>query len=550
MFAIRLFLLLLAALSAPAAHAFVRTMSDAGSPLFWANPQILLQGNPTNASGLSENDVALAFGPAFGAWAVPGSRVALSYSQSTSYAAGSGHDGANRVYFATAGGRQLGYGVVAVTEVLYYVASGQIVEADMAFNDRQFLFTNTEGDTGRIIGGKTAIYLRDVATHEGGHVVGVDHSVVNLSSMIYTAFGGQYSLTGDDQSAARTAYPAGGPRVSFSGRVVGTNGGIFGAHVAAVDLATGKVAGGALAGPEGTVRVGDLAPGTYAFLGEPFGTDVSSISSYFQQVNHRFCNGFRFRRTFLNGCGSGRAALLSLADGASASFGTIAPSCSQMGNAGAAPTTLASAREMPATGGALAGTIRPGESHYFRVRGVSGDLVARAIAYAIYSPVDLRVEILGAAAQSIGAQSVDNSEDPLPGGKVNYDPVSSATVPAGDYVIRVTAAAQPLSSSAFAAGFDLKDNDGHYLLSLSVDGAFGPEGAADMSSCASVNNSSQRATFRAPASQNQREESGGGCGSLGQDGGSGPGGGLVPFLALLALGHLAAFAARLVRRRA
>jgi hypothetical protein len=63
--------------------------------------------------------------------------------------------------------------VIVVTEVLYYISSGQIVEFDMAFNDDNYFFTNQEGDTGRPSNsGKTKIFFKDVATHESGHAFG------------------------------------------------------------------------------------------------------------------------------------------------------------------------------------------------------------------------------------------------------------------------------------------------------------------------------------------------------------------------------------------
>ncbi|MGZ3731729.1 MAG: matrixin family metalloprotease, partial [Bdellovibrionota bacterium] len=204
---VRLFLGL--AMLTASSQAYVRTMSSTGRALYWPNPSVTMQGNPTNSSGLSQAQVSSMLGDSFASWQLSGTRVGLGYSQSTGNPTHSGIDGLNAVYFASAGGRNMDWGVVALTEVLYYVSNGQITEADMVFNDNQFLFTNNAGDTGSSINGRTAIYLRDVATHEAGHVLGLDHSLVNLSSLIFTAFNGQYSLSGDDANGIRTMYPSG-----------------------------------------------------------------------------------------------------------------------------------------------------------------------------------------------------------------------------------------------------------------------------------------------------------------------------------------------------
>ena len=144
------FALLLLVLPA-SSFAYVRTMAEAGMPLFWASPFLSFYGNPTNQSGMSEADVQTEISAAFSSWMVSGTTANAHYSQSTGAPADSNMNGVNSVYFAPAGGRQLDYGVVALTEVTYYLSSGQIVEADMVFNDRQFKFTTHPGDTGTTI---------------------------------------------------------------------------------------------------------------------------------------------------------------------------------------------------------------------------------------------------------------------------------------------------------------------------------------------------------------------------------------------------------------
>ena len=549
MFGLRIALLLLL-VSAPAL-AYVRTISSTGRPLYWTNPVQGLRGNPLNTSGLNEAQVSAQFTSAFSSWNVAGTRASLGYSQSTANPASSANDGVNAVYFASAANRQLEWGVVAVTEVLYYVSSGQIAEADIIFNDNQFRFTANEGDTGQSIGGRTAIFLKDVAVHEAGHALGLDHSLVNMTSMVYTAFSGQFNVQPDDANGMRSLYSSGAVAAgSISGTMVGTQGGIFGAQLTAVNLATGKVEAGALAASDGSFRLGDIPPGKYAVMMEPFGADISSVSSYWQNVDHRFCGGSRFRRRFYSACGSqGLASVVEVSAGGNTGIGSLTPSCSQMGNPGGAPTSIALARELPAAGGAAFGTLRTSETHYYRVRNVAGALTARALSYALYSPVDLKVEILDSSGNAIaGSTSVDNVEAPMPGGKTNFDSSASATVAAGDYLVKVTSAASRIPSSQFAAGWELLDWDGHYLLAFGVNGDFGPSTLTDMGACASVRNVSQAASFKEAINLRKNgDDRAAGCGAL-SSGGNGPWGGGISQVLLTALAlQLLALAWRLRR---
>jgi hypothetical protein len=548
------FICLTLALAAKDSEAYVRTMSETGRALYWSNPNVPFTANPRNSSGITEAQVDTELRSAIASWNAAGANASGGYSQNVGYPAASGNDGVNAVYFASNSSRNLDWGVVAVTEVLYYTNSGQIVETDIVFNDRQYLFTNTVGDTGKNIGGRIAIYLRDVAAHEIGHAFGIDHTTVNNSSLVYTAFSGQFNLSNDDKTALRTAYPAGGAYGSLRGMVRGRNGGIFGTHLVAINLATGKPQAGALANSDGSFRIGDLPPGKYSVMMEPFGVDISSISSYYKNVDHRFCGYSRFRRGFYSSCGSSQVTVVDVNSGGSTDLGVLSPSCTQMGNPGGAPSSLATAREVAANGGAQFGTLNTNESHYYRVRGISGALGVKAAAYSLYSPMDLRVEILSNAGAAVpGATAIDNVESPMPGGMINYDASASASNLSGDYVIRVSAAASRISSSNYPAGFELLDSSGHYLLMIGVNDSYGNSTITDMSSCISVSNTVQNASYRAPASTVKDREENSGCGSLQQGGGPFSGGISQALLAVLFLQLLATLmlrkTPRLVRRR-
>lgn len=523
------------------ASAYLRTMSDSGLPLFWPAATPALRLNPTTNSGLSDTQVTTFLHNSFSAWTHADANTGFSLQSNTNIPPVSGYDNSNTIYFTSNSNRKLGWGVIAVTEVLYYVSSGQIVEFDMAFNDDNYQFSEKEGDTGRPGNfGRTKIYLQDVATHEAGHAFGLDHSQVGRSAMVYTAFSGQFDLGNDDRTAIQTIYPGPGGG-AIHGYVAGTQGGIFGMQVTAINAQSGKVQAATLAESNGQFRIGDLPDGDYFLLMEPFLPDTSSISSYWKNINHRFCGGSKIRRSFFSACGQAQLNILNISGGRSVSTGTLSPQCSQMGNPGGAPASSQSARSVSANGGAFYGTLQNGESHYYRLRAPAGsNLQARALSYSLYSPVDVRVEFLNAQGQSLaGSTSTDNAEQPMPGGYTNFDSVASANANGEDILVRVTAANARLSSSLYPAGFDLLDSGGHYAVSIQVNGQMPAHLPSDMSSCISVVNTPQSASIsRAPAEESQIN-SGTGCGSIDTSSGNGPstgGGALAIFLAALVFG--------------
>ncbi len=493
--------------------AYVRTMSDSGIPLRWPSPNLLFIGTGSNQH-LTTAQVRTALTSSLQSWPSSGAAISASFQQRDSAPNLPLFDGQNTITFASAANLNMDSNVVALTEVTYYISNGQIAEADLIFNDRTFRFTDVEGDTGKWVDGKRLIYLNDVATHEFGHAFGLDHTAVNLSSMVYTAFSGQFRLGEDDKVGVRSVYSNGGTYGSINGKVMGKNGGIFGTHVEAISLETGKVTAGTLSNPDGSFQIYDLPPGDYAILFEPFLSDISSVSSYFQNVNHRFCGGNRFKRRFYSSCGSNSPTVVRVRGNSSTQIGSLSPSCTAMGNPAGQPLSLQTSLPLANEGELKFGTIRAGESHYYRVQNVTGNLSARAQAYSLYSPVDLKVEFLDASGNPLaGSSSIDNIESPMPGGFTHYDSEASASGGNGDYYVKITAAPQRLFSSVYPAGFAFLDSDGFYLLSFGVNQRYGSPGTSDMSPCISVNNTQQGATYRMPASSS-RENQETGCGTL------------------------------------
>ncbi|MEE8468352.1 MAG: carboxypeptidase regulatory-like domain-containing protein, partial [Planctomycetota bacterium] len=163
-----------------------------------------------------------------------------------------------------------GSGIVAVTPISFF-SGGNIVDADILFNGRSFRFT-TEGTVGRFD-------VQDVATHELGHILGLDHTGAAGASLNPYVDPTQLlhrSISIDEVHGLRDAYPSGG-HGTLGGQIVrSTNGArLPGAWVAARD-ADGRLAGAALCDANGRFTMRGMDPGTYTVYATPLDFPVSA----------------------------------------------------------------------------------------------------------------------------------------------------------------------------------------------------------------------------------------------------------------------------------
>ncbi len=176
--------------------------------------------------------------------------------------------------------------------------AGQIIDADIMFNpDVSFsLSTTTPSDR---------FDLESVATHEVGHLLGLDHSNILSSAMFPTILPGvsfPRTIALDDMIGLSTIYPD----ASFSalGSISGTvrttaNAAVFGAMVLALDP-NGLAAASAVTDPTGVFTIQGLTPGNYTVYAEPMGQpfavgDVFTLSQTYpgQNVNTNFTVRYR-----------------------------------------------------------------------------------------------------------------------------------------------------------------------------------------------------------------------------------------------------------------
>jgi hypothetical protein len=152
--------------------------------------------------------------------------------------------------------------------------AGQIMEVDIAFNPQESFTTNETTVSDRTD-------LQSVATHEIGHLLGLDHTTLLSSTMFPTISEGvNYPkvLSTDDMIGVSTIYPSAAfaAKGTLSGTVRSTsNTPVYGAIVVAIN-ASGQPVASAITDPGGLYTIAGLDPGTYTVYAEPMDAPFQS----------------------------------------------------------------------------------------------------------------------------------------------------------------------------------------------------------------------------------------------------------------------------------
>jgi hypothetical protein len=183
--------------------------------------------------------------------------------------------------------------VLGATSFLLDASTGAILEADVFFNTRFNWSVSPAGESGRVD-------LESVALHEIGHLLGLGHSAVGETEMVAggrrviasgavmfpIAFSAgstaERVLQADDRAGISELYPSADFATgtsSINGRITKDNGGVFGAHAAAINLESGAVVGGFALNANGDYVIAGLSPGAYLVRVEPL--DDASTDSFF-----------------------------------------------------------------------------------------------------------------------------------------------------------------------------------------------------------------------------------------------------------------------------
>jgi Matrixin/Carboxypeptidase regulatory-like domain len=158
-------------------------------------------------------------------------------------------------------------GAVAITTYTFDNTTGHLTDADIMVDPS-------------LLSGQ--FNLQMAMEHEIGHVLGLDHSGV-ISAVMYPYVSSARvpaTFDSDDRIAIAMAYPKDDPTLTgatLTGRVMGDNGGIFGAQVVAVNE-RGEPVATELTSASGEFTLSGIPPGRYRLYAEPLDGPVDAKS--------------------------------------------------------------------------------------------------------------------------------------------------------------------------------------------------------------------------------------------------------------------------------
>lgn len=280
------------------AYGYVQNRSQSDAGVQWTSSVSLINiyVNTTNSLGLTSTDVNNSVTTAVAQWNGK-SRITLKSNPTSN----TNQEGQNEIYFSSDPGIFAnGTGVVGVTQVLFKNNTGEIIEADILLNDSFVEFTTNKN---------SAAFLGNVITHEMGHFLGLGHSQVVGASMFYALSRGQSEISDDDKAGVYSIYPTGdSSKGSLAGKIVGGKSlaSVFGAHVQAVSLKTGKVAAANISDIDGSFVIAGLSKDDQYFIYTSPIVSTAGLPARYSNAKFDFCNSSKkYRGSFFQACGAG-----------------------------------------------------------------------------------------------------------------------------------------------------------------------------------------------------------------------------------------------------